>query len=116
MLRCRVELLPHGIDAGLEPIYEILVENNGEGIPGGPNEGGVGCYNVFPPEETMGHLHMVDYPSMYACGRIEGVERNEHHRLVVAGHALSIAAEALETRPEDRHAPNAPQIVRVVGK
>jgi hypothetical protein len=93
MLRIKVEVVPHGIESAAFELDTIWIENDGTGISGGPNDGGVGNYNVFPPGETLGHLHVVDYPSMYACGHIEGVPRDERHRLVVAETALSIVNE-----------------------
>lgn len=118
MLRVRVELIPYGRDAGLDPLYEILVENDESGVPGGPHTGGVGNYNVFPHGETLEHLHVVDYPSMYACGRVEGVERTDDHRLLVAEHALGVAREA-EAAFRDRgdpHGRNLPPVVRDLAK
>lgn len=93
MLRVKVELVPHGRVDASEVIHDIWIENNGTGICGGPNEGGVGNYNIFPDGETLGHLNTVDYPSMYACGVLEGVPRTPDHRFAVAAEALSIVRE-----------------------
>lgn len=114
MLRVKVEVVPHGYVEASEVVHDIWIENDGTGIHGGPDEGGVGNYNIFPPGETLGHLHMVDYPSMYACGRLMGVPRTPDHRLIVATEALSIvrewedqitAAEAEEGFDKDRYTP-----------
>lgn len=115
MLRIKVEVVPHGIESVSEVLDEIWVENDGTGIPGGPNDGGVGNYNVFPPGETLEHLHVVDYPSMYACGHIEGVPRDERHRLVVAETALSIVNQ-YKHEGRDKHAPSPVKIERVVNR
>lgn len=96
MLRVKVELVPWGREEAASVIDEVLIENDGSSIAGvGPNQGGVGNYNVFD-SESIGHLNMVDYPSMYACGRIEGIERTPNHRFLVAGKALAIVQEARE--------------------
>lgn len=93
MLRVKVELVPHGIESRSEVLHDIWIENDGTGTFGGPNEGGVGNYCIFPDGETLGHLHVVDYPSMYACGTLKGVPRTPDHRFKVAAEALSIVRE-----------------------
>lgn len=92
MLRIKVELVPHGVESMSEVLDTIYVSNDGTGIPGGPNEGGVGNYEVHD-NETLAHLHNVDYPSMYACGFIKGLERTPQHRLLLAEQALGVVQD-----------------------
>lgn len=96
MLRVRIELVPHGIEQASEVLDTIYITNDGTGLPGGPNEGGVGNYEVHD-NETLGHLSTVDYPSMYACGFIKGVERSPEHRIFLAEQALGIVRESRKT-------------------
>lgn len=93
MIRIKVELVPHGRVDASEVLHDIWIENDGTGVCGGPNEGGIGNYNIFPNGETLQHLFMVDYPSMYRCGSLKGVPRVPEHRLTVAAEALSIVRE-----------------------
>ncbi len=115
MLRVKVELVPHGIESQSEVIQDIWIENNGEGIPGGPDDGGVGNYNIFAHGETLDHLSMVDYPGMYACGRLEGVPRTHDHRFIVAEQALSIVREHREAEEDAGMHERVPQVVRQFG-
>lgn len=103
MIRVRVEIVPGGIEDRAEVLDEILVENDGTGIALGADEGGIGNYNVFD-EESIGHLAVVDYPSMYACGFIKGVERTPEHRLLLAETAISVVRQARDEKwHEHRH-------------
>lgn len=93
MLRVKVELVPRGIESRAEVIEEILIENDDTLPAGGPDEGGRGNYNIFH-DESIGHLHVVDYPHMYACGFIKEVERTPEHRLLLAETAISVVRQA----------------------
>lgn len=95
MIRVKVELIPHGRESAASVLDEILIENDGTGFARGPSEGGVGNYNVFD-NETIGHLNVVDYPSMYAAGFIKNVERVPGHRTFLAEHALGIVQASRE--------------------
>lgn len=96
MLRVKIELVPHGIEALSEVLDTIYITNDGTGFSGGPNEGGVGNYEVHD-NETLTHLHTVDYPNMYACGFIKGVERGPEHRIFLAEEAIGIVRESRKT-------------------
>lgn len=102
MLRVKIELLPHGIDAEgfTEVLDTVFISNDGTAVATGPNEGGVSNYEVHD-NETLEHLHTVDYPSMYACGFIKGVERSPEHRIFLAEQALGIVQEARKMGEED---------------
>lgn len=99
MLRIRLELVPHGVEALAETTDEVLIANDGTGIRGGADKGGRGNYDIFD-NETLEHLHGVDYPGMYACGRVEGLARSTKHRLQLAELAIGVVRESRET--EDR--------------
>lgn len=65
MIRVKVEIVPHGRVDASEVLHDIWIENDGTSIAGvGPDEGGIGNYNIFPDGETLSHLHVVDYPSI----------------------------------------------------
>ncbi len=105
MLRVKIEIVPRGYEERAEILDEVLIENDGTGICLGEDEGGVGNYNVFDGA-SVAHLNVVDYPSMYACARVEGVERSPTHRFLLAGKALAAVQEAREAghqcaRPAD---------------
>lgn len=94
MLRVKIELVPHGNEKEAEVLDTVIIANDGTGRgPVGPNEGGIGNYDVFD-NETVDHLNVVDYPSMYSCGRIEGVERTPDHRIYLAAEAINTVREA----------------------
>ena len=98
MIRVKIEIVPHGIEAAAEVLDSVLIINDGTGTTLGKDEGGVGNYEVHD-NGTLTHLRAVDYPNMYACGFIKGVERTPEHRIFLAEQALSIVQEArkLET-------------------
>lgn len=120
MIRVKVEIVPHGRVDAAEVLHDIWIENDETGTFGGPDEGGIGNYNIFPDGETLGHLHTVDYPSMYACGHLKGVPRTPDHRFIVATEALSIVREwneqikAAEAEPgfDAARAPRPPKVER----
>lgn len=91
-LRIRVELVPHGREAGTEVLDEFIVANNGTGIPGGPDSGGVGNYDVY--EKSLAELHSMDYPSEAKVGEIRELERSPKHRLTLAKLALELVEES----------------------
>lgn len=100
MLKVTVELVPHGIESMSEILDTIWISNDGTGHgPVGPNEGGVGNYEVHD-NETLAHLHTVDYPHMYACGFLKGVERTPEHRIFLAEQALGIVRESRKLATE----------------
>lgn len=101
MLRVKVELVPHGVEERAEVLDTILIANDGTGVCGGPDEGGVGNYEVFD-NETIPHLHVVDYPSMYACGFVRGVTRDAGHRLLLAETAIGVVRQAREENWHER--------------
>lgn len=121
MIRVKVEIVPNGRIDAAEVLNEIWIENDGTSMAGvGPNEGGIGNYNIFPDGETLEHLHVVDYPSMYACGHLRGVPRTRDHRFIVAAEALSIVrayeeqVKAAEAEPgyDPARAPQLPKVER----
>lgn len=105
MLKVTIELVPHGIESMSEVLDTIFISNDGTAIATGPNEGGFGNYEVHD-NETLAHLHTVDYPAMYACGFIKGVARIPEHRIFLAEQALGIVRES--RRLEER-------VTRVLG-
>lgn len=110
MIRVRVEIVPHGREADAEILDSILIANDGTRPALGEDEGGYGNYEVFD-HETLEHLHVVDYPRMYACGFIEGVERTPEHRLFLAEQALGVVQESRKLEEEgafDRREPGTP--------
>lgn len=114
MLRIRIELVPHGIESASSVLDTIYVSNDGTGVSGGPDSGGIGNYEVHD-NETLGHLATVDYPSMYACGFIKGVERTPAHRIFLAEQALGVVQEARQQREGlNPHDPSSPQITREI--
>lgn len=106
MLRITIDLVPHGRIDAVSTLDTIWITNDGTGGGSvGPNQGGVGNYEIHD-NETLEHLHVVDYPAMYACGFLKGVERTPEHRIFVAEQALGIVRES--RRLEER-------VTRVVG-
>lgn len=101
MLKVTIELIPHGIEAYAEVLDTIFISNDGTGHATGPNEGGVGNYEIHD-NETLEHLHVVDYPSMYACGFLKGIERSPEHRIFLAEQALGVVQEARKLQAEGR--------------
>lgn len=99
MIRVQVELVPHGREADAEVLDSILIANDGTLPALGEDEGGFGNYEVFD-NETLEHLHVVDYPHMYACGFIKNVERSPEHRLFLAEQALGVVQEARKLEAE----------------
>jgi hypothetical protein len=97
LLKVTIELVPHGIEAYSEVLDTVFISNDGTALATGPNEGGIGNYEVHD-NETLEHLHTVDYPRMYACGFIKGVERSPEHRLFLAEQALGIVQESRRNR------------------
>lgn len=121
MIRVKVEIVPHGRVDASEILHDIWIENDGTSTAGvGPDEGGIGNYNIFPDGETLSHLNVVDYPSMYACAHLTGVPRTPDHRFIVAAEALSMVREwneqvkTTEAEPEfdPARAPIPPKIER----
>lgn len=101
MIRVKVELIPHGVEAAAETLDTILIANDGTGRSTGRDEGGIGNYDVFD-NETVQHLHMVNYPHMYACGRVENITRTPAHRLLLAEKAIGVVREARSAaKPEE---------------
>jgi hypothetical protein len=93
VIRVKIELIPHGVEAAAEVLDTVLIINDGTLPSFGRDEGGVGNYEVHD-NGSLGHLHVVDYPSMYACGFIKGVERSPEHRIFLCEQALGIVQEA----------------------
>lgn len=101
MIRVKIEIVPHGVESRAEILDTVLIANDGTRRALGEDEGGVGNYEVFD-NETLGHLHVVDYPHMYACGFIKGVERSPEHRLFLAEQALGVVQEARKLEAEGK--------------
>lgn len=99
MLKVTIELIPHGIESMSEVLDTIFIINDGTALGTGPNEGGVGNYEIHN-NETLGHLRTVDYPHMYACGFIKGVERSPEHRIFLAEQALGVVRESRKLAAE----------------
>lgn len=87
MLRIRVELIPGGYFDAAETLDEVFITNDGTGTCGGPDEGGVGNYDVT--REPF-YLYPQDVRADNALGRIEGIPRIPHHRLDLAIRALQM--------------------------
>lgn len=88
MLRVRVEVVPHGREDAALVVDEVWAGNDGTGISGGANEGGVGNYDFWHPpvgtdawETSIGEV----------VGRFEGLKRTPEHRLLLAKLALEAA-------------------------
>lgn len=101
MIRIQVELVPHGNEARAEVLDSVLIANDGTLPALGEDEGGFGNYEVFD-NETLGHLHTVDYPHMYAAGFIKCVRRTPEHRMFLAEQALGIVQEARKLEEESK--------------
>lgn len=101
MIRVKVEIVPHGVEARAELLDTILIANDGTLPALGEDEGGFGNYEVFD-NETLGHLHAVDYPHMYASGFIKRVERSPEHRLFLAEQAIGVVQEARKLEEEGK--------------
>lgn len=101
MIRVRVEIVSHGVEAAAEVLDSVLIINDGTGLCLGEDEGGIGNYEVHD-NGTLEHLHNVDYPHMYACGFIKGIERTPAHRLFIAEQALGIVQEARKLEEEGK--------------
>lgn len=101
MIRVKVEIVPHGVEAAAEVLDSVLIINDGTRVALGEDEGGVGNYEVHDNGD-LDHLHVVDYPHMYACGFIKGVERTPKHRLFLAEQALGIVQEARKLEEEGK--------------
>lgn len=89
MLRVRVELVRGGNQNDVEVLDEILIANDGTGIPGGTDEGGVGNYAIWD-QMTIDQLHAMDYPYSAKVGELKGIPRSPEHRLEVARRSLQI--------------------------
>lgn len=98
-LRVKVELVPHGVEARAEVLDEFIIGNNGTGVSGGRDSGGVGNYDIY--DLPLAELHMKDEPSMYKLGEVRGIPRSEGHRLEVVRRALQIVERL---RKEERPA------------
>lgn len=96
MIRVKIEIVPYGSEARAELLDEVVIANDGTGIPTGQNVGGWGNYEVFDGE----YPENVDYPHMHAAGFIKHVERTPTHRMFLAEQALGIIQEWREL-PED---------------
>lgn len=110
MLKVTIELVPHGREDAASVLDTIWISNDGSGHGAvGPNEGGVGNYEIHD-NETLAHLHTVDYPAMYACGFLKGVERTPEHRIFVAEQAIGIVRASRKLKDDRR------PVTRVVGE
>lgn len=89
MIRVKIEIVPHGVEAAAEVLDEVVIANDGTGCSIGRNEGGIGNYEVFDGDFPRA----VDYPHMYAAGFIKHVERTPTHRIFLAEQALGIVQE-----------------------
>lgn len=104
-LRVRIELVPHGVEAGAEVLDEVLIGNNGTGIRGGRDSGGVGNYDIF--DISLAQIHAMDYPEEAKLGEIRGLERSPDHRLTLAKLALEVVEQSragqedIELQPDD---------------
>lgn len=88
MLRIRVELIPHGNFGLAEVLDECFVTNDGTGTSGGPDEGGIGNYDVT--REPFRRYPQDSPNTLNALGRIEGIPRAPRHRLDLAIRALQM--------------------------
>lgn len=108
MLRVRVELVPHGVEAGTETLHEVFIGNDGTGYATGPHEGGIGNYVVFldqDPRDLLAstrsdYMAYSDFPGY--IGRIDGIERGPQHRATVARAALALVEVATNDNPPDK--------------
>jgi hypothetical protein len=90
VLRVRVELIPHGCFEMAETLDVVYITNDGSGTSSGPNEGGIGNYNVTrAPKPAEGDNSL---------GRIEGVPRSPKHRLGLAIRALQMLRQGDKPR------------------
>lgn len=99
MIRVKVEIVPHGVEAAAEVLDSVLIINDGTGVTLGEDEGGVGNYEIHD-NGSLEHLHCVDYPHLYACGFIKGVVRDPSHRLFLAEQGLGVVQEARKLAEE----------------
>lgn len=95
-LRVRVELIPFGIG---EPkiLDDITIVNNGTGISGGYDSGGVGNYDVY--DAPIQDVHAAAEKSFEAqsalkVGEVRELERTPEHRTKLARLALEVVEEA----------------------
>lgn len=91
-LRVKIELVPYGVEANASILDEFTVANNGTGVSGGADSGGVGNYDVY--DRPIGELHAMDYPQEVKLGEVRGIERTPSHRVKVVRHALEVIEEA----------------------
>lgn len=87
MLRICVELIPGGDFLRAETLDEVFITNDGTGTCEGPDEGGVGNYDVT--REPF-YRYPRDGRPDNALGRIEGIPRAPRHRLDLAIRVLQM--------------------------
>lgn len=90
MIRVRIEIVPHGREVAASVLDEVIIVNDGTAHATGPDEGGIGNYEVFCGD----YPRNVDYPHTLAHGFIKGVNRTADHRIFLAEQALGIVQEA----------------------